>query len=227
MFFAPLLPPADPAASDFEQDNFGLEQGDLLENVPFTYVGLSQATVIGLNGKPAVRDLPSVAEATPFVVAALEHSWGIVITQTCDLQPNPKTGEHEDPIVIARVKPIAEIVSIWDDSTPKKALASVNSLSTEAKAPNTFYLPPFSSDAVTLPRMGVDILDVQRFGGGNMAALCRLFRLRLSGTAQQAFQSRVAYCFGRFAAPDDFYLSTEDQTEKERQAQEKSRNQPR
>lgn len=202
-----------------------LEQGDLLENVPFSYFELAQATVIGPNGQPSVRDLSRPAPDTAFVIASLQVSWGIVLTQTCDLQANPKTGQYEGPVLIARVRPVAEVVTGWDASTPKKALASINALSTEAKAPNVFYLPPFSHEALILPRMGADLLDVQRFGSSNMVALRSMARLRLSTLAQQAFQSRVSYCFGRFAAPDNFFLSPDDLTEKGRQEQERLRNQ--
>ena len=83
-----------------------LKQGDLLANVPFSYFNLTQATVIGANGQPAERDFSRIAQEAAFVVASVEHTWGIILTHTCDLQPW-KGGQYEDPVLIARVRPVA------------------------------------------------------------------------------------------------------------------------
>jgi len=41
-------------------------------------------------------------------------------------------------------------------------------------------------------------------------ALTHLWKLRLSDAVLQALQERCAYCFGRFAAPDDLFYSSEE-----------------
>jgi hypothetical protein len=68
-----------------------------------------------------------------------------------------------------------------------------------------------------MPKSIVDLLEVTSLPPSNFAALSNLIRLRLSHVALQAFQERLAYCFGRFGAPDHLYLSEEEREYAEQQ----------
>ena len=201
-----------------------LQQGDLLAHIPFSYFSLTNARArAAASGPTRTRDLTKGAADPIAVMTRVEFYWGIVLNQSCDLQPNPKTGNFENPVTIARVLPIRELHPKADFSTPAKALKTVRTFDTEAKAPTTFYLPAAEGTGVEFPRSGADLLDVQRFAPEDTVAMRGLVRLRFTPDALHAFQARCSYCFGRYAVPDGFYLSAEERAEKQRQDDEARR----
>lgn len=117
-----------------------LQQGDLLEGVPFSYLSLTNARVTAEAGQTEARDLSQVISTPLLVLTKVEFSWGIVLNQTCDLQLNFKTGVYEKPVTVARVLPIQELFPNEDFSTVIKALKTIRKFDTEARAPATFYL---------------------------------------------------------------------------------------
>lgn len=194
-----------------------LQQGDLLVGVPFAIFSAASARV-GLNGGGTdERDLTQNPTSVTFVAAAVEFGWGLVLTQTCDLQPAPDTGAARKPILIARVRPIKTLLPKFKDDTLKSAVGEVKKLATAGSAPSLFYLPEHRGIALVFEKSGADLLDLQRFDRTDLAALSRLLRLRLAAPALQALQERCAYCFGRFAAPDDLYYSADEFLELQRQ----------
>lgn len=204
-----------------------LQQGDLLQGVPFSHFGLTNARVALEDGHIETQDLTQVGHNSTFVVTRIEFNWGIVLNQTCDLQPNFKTGAYENSVTVASVRPIQDLFPNTDFSTLPKAIKTVRTFDTEAKAPTVFYLPAAEGVPTTFPRSGADLLNVQRFTAEDTPVLQRLRRLRLTPDALHAFQSRCSYCFGRYAVPEGFYLSAEERAEKQRQEDESRRNQGR
>jgi hypothetical protein len=201
-----------------------LQQGDLLQGVPFSYFGLTNARVSLEDGRYETQDLTRTSHSSLFVSARVEFIWGIVLNQTCDLQPNFKTSNYENSVTLAAVRPIQDLFPNADFSTLPKAIKTVRTFDTEAKAPTVFYLPAAENMPTAFPRSGADLLNVQRFAAEDTPALWPLLRLRLTPDALHAFQSRCAYCFGRYAVPDGFYLSAEERAEKQRQEDESRRN---
>ena len=197
----------------------GLQQGDLLVNVPFTYFSASDAQVFLADGQGASRDLTQNNADVVGVAAKVEFAWGLALSQTCDLQADSLTGAARKPILVARVLPVKELIPSFKEDTVKNAVSAVRTLATAGNAPTTFYLPAFSGEEVSLPRCAANLLDVQRFPAYDLPALTRLFRLRLESPALQSLQERCAYCFGRFAAPDDLFYSAEEQAEIVRQTE--------
>ena len=220
-----------------------LQQGDLLQGVPFTYFFAANARVGLEEGGVSQRDLTQNRDGVEFIATKAAFSWGLVLTQTCDLQPGPNTGHSRKPILIARVRPIKELVRNFKDDAPKSALNEVKKLATAGNAPTLFYLPEYESDARTFEKAGADLLDLQRFDPSDLTVLAALLRLRLSvpalqalqercsycfphatyvkliNTILQALQERCSYCFGRFATPDALYFSEEEWAESQRQEQ--------
>jgi len=188
-----------------------LQQGDLLEGVPFLYTPpLENAQLVASDGKGRRGDLLRPPPETTGVVARLIAGWGMLLSQTCDLQVDAESGRARKPILVARVQPIRELVRDFQDETVKKAVKSVRNLSNPGKAPTLFYLPACVQGGTRLPRSGANLLDVQRFAPSDAPFLKALFRLRLTSTALQALQERCAYCFGRFAAPERLYFSDDE-----------------
>jgi hypothetical protein len=202
-----------------------LQQGDLLEGVPFCYFSLSQARAVLSDGGLETRDLSTSRAGIVGLLAKVEFGWGMLISQTCDVQPDPETGYARKPVLLARVRPIREIVSSFRDATPSQAVDALAGLVTAARSPTVLYLPAHELSGGSFPRSGANLLDVQRFQPLDLPALSRLLRLRLSDPALQALQERCAYCFGRYGAPDDLYYSAEEWAE--RQRKEEARRQSR
>ena len=202
-----------------------LQQGDMLENVPFSLFAMRQTKVSLSGGGSDVRDLSEDRGGVEFIVTRAEFSWGVLLSQTCDLQIDPETGGARKPIVIARVRPIKALVPNFKDDTVQQSLTAVEDLNNPRKRPTLFYFPAHRTEGVDFPRSGADLLDIQRFPQDDVSALLRLVRLHLSPPALQALQERCAYCFGRFAAPDGLFLTDQEWAEKQRK--EKARVQSR
>lgn len=195
------LPPLDQSV---------LQQGDLLENVPFSIFSIGNVAVRLGNEEIVTLDLTKNNENVRFLTAAVEFSWGMILSQTCDLQPNPQTGYARKPILISRVRPIKEIFTDFKDTTYKESVTSIKSYSTPGKSPNVLYLPEQTLQGLVFPKSGADLSDLQRFPKQDLKALSSLLKLRLQDTALQALQERCAYCFGRFGAPDNLYYSEDN-----------------
>lgn len=213
-FYAPLPPKGST-----------LQQGDLLSGVPFTYFSLRNAKVTLANKRPAKRNLADSPTDVKFVASSVEFGWAMILSQTCDIQPDPNTGFARKPILVARVRPIKELFPKLNDNTLKEAIANIKNLATAGKSPTILYLPACTEEQVTLAKSGADLLDVQRFSVEDLPDLTKLLRLRLQDAALQALQERCAYCFGRFGAPDDLYYSAEEWAEVRRLEEERRKSQ--
>ena len=198
-----------------------LQQGDVLHRVPFAYFSLTDARVALEDGSLSRRDLSQSPVAADGVVARMEFGWGLVLSQTCDVQADPSTGDARRPVLVARVMPIQNVVSDFRDGSVRQSLSAVANLANPGKTPTFFYLPAYRTPTLDFPKAGADLLDLQRFPRHDLSALKRLVRLRLTAPALQALQERCAYCFGRFGAPDDLFYSPEEWAERLRQQEER------
>ncbi|MGO8674118.1 MAG: hypothetical protein ACLQVD_22495 [Capsulimonadaceae bacterium] len=192
-----------------------LQQGDLLADVPFAYFSLSKAKVHLTSSESDTRDLSRDRAGVEFLVAKVIFSWGLVLSQTCDLQPTPEAGHSRKPVVVARVRALSELIKP-SGSNLKAAVNDVKRAASPGATPTVFPLPMHTSASLELPKSGADLLDLQRFDRADLPTLMTLARLRLSPPALQALQERCAYCFGRFAAPDNLYYSEDEWAEVQR-----------
>lgn len=143
-------------------------------------------------------------------------STGIVLNQSCDLSNRPR---HGRPILIARVLPPGERnIKISPDRSVKNNVDAIKDVANPGKRPSKFYLPEHESADFNMPRSIADLLEVTSFPPSNFSALSTLIRLRLSHVALQALQERLAYCFGRFGAPDHLYYNEKEREHAEQQA---------
>jgi hypothetical protein len=56
----------------------------------------------------------------------------------------------------------------------------------------------------------VDLLEATSFPPSQFDELSSVTRLRLSHAALQSLQERLAYCSGRFGAPDQLFFNEEE-----------------
>lgn len=202
-----------------------LQQGDLLSGVPFTYFPVAEAVVTLSSNETQTRNLALNSKDVIFIAAKVEFGWGMVLSQTCDVQPDAATGHARKPILMARVRPIKELIKNFKDGTLKETVGNIKNLATAGKSPTVLYLPAHDKGTLSLPRSGVDMLDVQRFSPQDLPHLRKLRQIRLQNAALQALQERCAYCFGRFGAPDNLYYSEAEWAEVQRTEDERRKSQ--
>ncbi|HOE10167.1 MAG TPA: hypothetical protein PLQ35_01470 [bacterium] len=99
----------------------------------------------------------------------------------------------------------------FSTSSVEKRVKSIKPLINPGRYPSLFYLPKYVDNEFSMVESVADLLDVQSFPPINLHALAaRCLRLRLSDEALKALQERLAYCFGRFGAPDHLYFTEEE-----------------
>ncbi len=193
---------------DKEKDSLTLQQGDILDAVPFLGIGLEKQTIVPIQGEERYEepDLspPIVLPPGTRILADVQTGFGLVLNQSCDLSIDPK---RQKPILIARVVPGHERIKELATTDPKRIAASIRNLANPGKNPTIFYLPEFRKRSFMLPRSVADLLEVVCYPQSSYPALRTRLRARLGPVALQALQERLAYCFGRFGAPDDLYFT--------------------
>ena len=188
-----------------------LKQGDILSPVPFLAFSATQASVLLPGAKELeTKDLTSVEDVGPDTktLANIESSTGIVLSQSCDL-----TGERgrERPFLVARVAPWERMIKNFHLESLQKVVTHINRLRNPGRTPTLFYLPAYEGAGFSMPRSVAHLLEVECFPSMDLEPLAkRCLRLRLSEEALRAFQERLAYCFGRFGAPDHLYFNEEE-----------------
>lgn len=182
-------------AEFYAEPEGNLRQGDIIFPVVFPLLQLKQ------DGQPVnttidLSQLVSLKRCTLSVVS--EVSWGMIITQTCDL-----TERSVDNILVARIFKASE--KFQDFPTEEKALRNkVDLFKNAGKQPKYFFLPKF--EGIQLDTSVVYLLETQPFSYKNREALKQRRQTSLSNVARAALQERLAYMFGRVALPDDFYM---------------------
>lgn len=202
------------------EEEWSLQQGDVLHPVPFTIFSLTDAEVLGPDADELrMVDLTQTTdlEAGTRVLASVGMSFGIVLNQSCDLGPG-----RGKPILIARVVSAAERIGMLKpDHSVSRRTKDIEQLANPGKKPSLFYLPEHRGVEPKMDKCVADLLEVASFPPANLAALSSLVKLRLSPPALQALQERLSYCFGRFGAPDHLYMNEEEWEHKEQQARKK------
>ncbi|MGI9182978.1 MAG: hypothetical protein ACR2H9_21075, partial [Longimicrobiaceae bacterium] len=198
-----------------------LRQGDIVANVPFVSVSVRSFLVINRGtGQPQQIDLVGTETypASGSAIVAFECGLGIILNQSCDV-----TGAlgRRRPILIARIRPMAEVDKKFGEMIINKRVNAIREMANPGKFPQAFYLPPVDAGTFTLEASTADLLDTTTIHPDDVLALGSLRRARLSVTALNALQERLAYCLGRFGAPDDLYFTGEERAAAEKLATEK------
>lgn len=192
-----------------------LRQGDILSPVPFVSFLVESSNILGssdvwMSGLDLTTSDPVPAGTR--VLANLDSSIGLVMTQCCDLEPRDGTG-FSKPLLVARVYSCRDKIAKFKDSTPMERVKSFrqSGLENSGKRPSLFYLPPSPDPLYAMPASVTDLLEVQAFPPNSIRSFAEhCLKLRLSHDARQALQERLAYCFGRFGSPSDLYFTDED-----------------
>jgi hypothetical protein len=202
------------------EEDWGLQQGDILHPVPFAAFSLTDVEVLSPNADGLrMVDLTQKTdlEVGTRLLASVGMSFGIVLNQSCDL--SPRRGK---PILIARVVPAAERIGMLKPGhSVSRRIKDIEELANPGKRPSLFYLPGHGGVEPKMDNCVADLLEITSFPPTNLAALSSLIKLRLSPPALQALQERLSYCFGRFGAPNHLYMNEEEWEHKEQQARKK------
>lgn len=195
-----------------------LRQGDIVGPVPFFHVKLERMIIIQPDAQlPVAIDITSdrfAPGAMAVVPAGL--SLGIIVTQCCDLA-------RKSPILLARVSPWEEsIKKIKADMMPKERVEKINTLANAGKTPSLFFLP--KAEGADFPKSVAEFGVALSLPPDSFPSLQKMLRYRLADAARLAFQNRLCYSLGRYAAPDDLYYDAEEWQHIERQRTTKQQN---
>lgn len=198
-------------AADQTEKEPGLRQGDIIGPVPFLAFSLNRAAVLWPDqNQPSSVDLTQgdTVSGTGHILASVEFSLAVILNQSCDLSGEPG---REKPILAARALPCEKRLKGFDPKAPlKRMTVEIKTLGNPGKHPNLFYLPELSHPTFFMPRSVADLLETVCFPPINHDGLSRLRKARLSDEALKALQERLAYCFGRFGAPDHLYFNQDE-----------------
>ncbi len=193
------------------EDSPCLKQGDILWPIAFFRSSISESQIL-IEGalSPQKKDITTIRSISSQakILANLEMSIGIVLNQSCDLTGKPG---REKPILIARVLPCNERIRNFRTDSIERRVQSIKALINPGRCPSLFYLPKYTNNEFSMVESVVDLLEVQCFPSMDLHTLtASCLRVRLSDEALRAFQERLAYCFGRFGAPDHLYYTEEE-----------------
>jgi hypothetical protein len=184
-----------------------LSQGDLLYPIPFAPIRIDKAQIVVNGTSTKTVDLSETSEQlTGHVIAPYALSWGIVLNQGCDLEP-----ERKLPILVARVIPCTALYAESKFATPQKAEEFLrNRFNNAGQQPRHFYLPAVSGESNVFPRSLAVLCEIQTFPAENLRNLIEIRKLSLSYDAVCMLQEKIWYCFGRLAGREDL-IYTEDE----------------
>lgn len=190
-----------------------LRQGDVVEDVYFPYLFMSDAQVLmpGENAAPNKTDLTTgPPQDGAQALVALRRAPALILTQDCDLDQPSKTPF----ILVARVQPIADLAKGGYGKAAAKGVKDRakwlwNGPLNPGRYTYAFYLQG-SPDAGFAPSFADlrDIHPVPRTGDAQYLVNKRL--LRLSPLAREFLQARVAHYFGRYAVDEAHFLTDEE-----------------
>jgi len=193
-----------------EDAQYPLSQGDLLYPIPFAAFRISG---VDIRYEQSTRyvDLTTDEHKQGDLVASFETSWGLVINQSCDLEP-----QKDEPLIVAQVVARQKLYPKYKDENPKDIEEFIkNRFNNAGQAPARFYLPAFAKDDFIFPRSIALLCRVQNFAPVDRDTLLGLRKFSLSGDALDSLQEKLAYTFGRFASPSHLFYSQEEWNYKE------------
>lgn len=178
-----------------------LQQGDVYAGIPFPQLYLGQFVTVVPNGVGLFDFIKSHPPEQGKCVVDYQLNWGVVVTQTCDLQPRPK--KPNNPITFARVQLVSQFEALKSKNTKNQYGAMAGMLSDRAKNPTTYPLGRFSDGVNQFEGGVVSLTSLVTIPGSENKALQERGRLRLSPLALQALQERLGVSMLRTALPEN------------------------
>ena len=185
----------------------GIEQGDVVRDVYFTYFEPSRAQL--LTEDDAVhRDLTAnLPPEGSTAVVPIHRANGIVLSQDCDIE------QVKTPfLLVARVYPIEQRAPGYRDVQKNGAEAVAkwlcHNLLTLGRYIPLFYLQ--ESPGHEFPVSVADLREIHPVPRQDVLALGKNRILRLSPHAKQFLQARLAHFFGRLAVREEHFLTPQE-----------------
>lgn len=130
---------------------------------------------------------------------AYDLNWGIIISQSCDLQTHAR--KVPPPITFASITLYPSVPSLEKVQANNRGERIAEVLLSRSKFPTSFPLGPYSAGRLGFQGGIVNLPQVVAVEGDDVPALEKVRRLRLGPMALQAFQERVGGMFSRTALP--------------------------
>ncbi len=181
-----------------------LRQGDVVGPIPFPMINPFAANIIGPRTQDGsmLMDLTTVQpEPGSAILLPFKSFMAIVVTQCRDLN-------GKSPFVLARVSLLQEVYKAYKVGMgAKQRVDAIKVLANAGKTPSHFYLPPSGDE---FPASAAELAVTVTLSPDAAGPRLKTLRLRLSDPARLAFQNRLCYSLGRYAAPDDLYYDAEE-----------------
>lgn len=183
-----------------------LSQGDIVQNVVFSYIPDISDPALYLNGEPVERDLtrPFDPQEELTLLAEAHKSTVLVIEPDCNI-------DHKDYVSVARIFPLEEQDAAFRGMTNAERRAKYlrRQYQDVGVQPNVYYLQESPNHG--FPKSLAFLLELHtiRRSGRNMEFMVRNRILRLSAEAIGDLQYRIGFFFGRYTVTTDDYMLTE------------------
>jgi hypothetical protein len=186
-----------------------LKQGDVLDGIIFCYlagepVGIADMQTGRIVKEVTFDELPTAIDPkdpNTAVIAKPLVGWGMVISQTCDIQ---RDNHH---ICVARVRSIDSTLQGFSAKSRVNQIKDILSI-VNNKQFGFFYLKESEENA--LPKSVANLTEIHAFHPGVKDWLVRRRKLRLGAEALKALQFQLGHFFGRLAINERYALSDEE-----------------
>ena len=183
-----------------EVEDGPLMQGDIFPSVPFPFLKLSQCSVIEHGSvREANFVMRGVAPERSTCFLAYKLSWGIIVSQSCDLQMHP--GKTPLPVTFAAITLYSSVVSLAKVAAQNRPSRIAEILLDRTKFPTTFPLGAYEGGRLEFKGGIVNLSRLVSVEGDDVPLLQSARRLRLGPTSLQAFQERIGGAFSRTGLP--------------------------
>ncbi len=178
-----------------------IQQGDIFHNLSLVRYDLNDLSVIDDNERIEQTSWTEITRDNVNIVANLERTYGIVMTQDCDCLRNTY-------ISLGMIRPWRrDITSVnkW-----MKAIINLNN-----KEPSKMYLPP--DKTFNIPeRMFIDFSTIFYILRENLEGLRNLRLCRLNNEALEHFREKLASYFHRYSYDEYYPLNIQEIEEYEK-----------
>ena len=173
-----------------------IRQGDIFLNIPFVEFNLEQLNII-INNKVEEKSWKDISNEEVNVIANLNSTNGIIISQDCDCLREPD-------ITLA-------IVSKWnkDYQSAKKWMLKIIGLN---RSESKIYLP-IDTDFKIQVRSHIEFSSIFSLPRKNLYSLRDSRVCRLNSEALEHFKQKIGYYFSRYAFYEHYPLNKEEMDE--------------
>nr|USU31590.1 hypothetical protein NG677_20075 [Methylobacterium sp. OTU13CASTA1] len=190
--------------SEIEVGTPALQQGDVLNYVPFPLVKLDSITIVKGNSSVSLNATNENFEYDgSHILTSFAAYPAIIITQTCDLERGDR------PVIVCAIRSYSEIFP--DQEIGSSAFINrIRDFANPGKKPNALLMPPLQNWEAMSSYSVADLGMMSTVFASSKEDLVKMRKARLSPAGLALLQERLSASFSRFAAPDGILFSDQE-----------------